>query len=148
MGTVLKEKRLSKHKWRYCTVKIEHVALWTSNLENMKKFYEELFDGKVGSKYVNPKTNFESYFIAFESGAKLEIMKKPSLLMEKSDSDGQNPGYAHIAFSLGSKEKVDAMTEQLRNKGFQVVSEPRTTGDGCYESCILDPDGNRVEITE
>ncbi|AIF53170.1 VOC family protein [Pelosinus sp. UFO1] len=129
-------------------MRIEHVALWTGKLENMKRFYEELFGGKVSSKYVNPKTNFESYFIAFESGAKLEIMKKPSLLMEKSDSDGQNPGYAHIAFSLGSKEKVDAMTEQLRNKGFQVVSEPRTTGDGCYESCILDPDGNRVEITE
>ena len=129
-------------------MRIEHVALWTSNLEDMKRFYEELFDGKVGSKYVNPKTNFESYFIAFESGARLEIMKKPLLSMGNSDSDGQNPGYAHIAFSVGSKEKVDGVTERLRNKGFQVVSEPRTTGDGYYESCILDPDGNRVEITE
>lgn len=129
-------------------MRIEHVALWTSNLENMKNFYEEHFDGQVSSKYVNPKTHFESYFIAFDSGARLEIMKKPSLLVGKSDSDGQYPGYVHIAFSLGSKEKVDGMTEQLRNKGFQVVSEPRTTGDGCYESCILDPDGNRVEITE
>jgi lactoylglutathione lyase len=129
-------------------LKIEHVALWTSNLEDMKNFYEEFFDGRVGSKYINPKTYFESYFIAFESGARLEIMKKPSLLMEKSDNDGQHAGYVHIAFSLGSKEKVDTLTEKLRNKGFQVVSEPRTTGDGYYESCILDHDGNRVEIIE
>lgn len=129
-------------------MRIEHVALWTSNLENMKEFYEEFFDGEVGSKYVNPKTHFESYFIAFESGARLEIMRKPSLLIGEGSSDRQYAGYAHIAFSIGSKEKVDTMTERLRNKGFQVISEPRTTGDGYYESCILDPDGNRVEITE
>jgi lactoylglutathione lyase len=129
-------------------LKIAHIALWTTNLEAMKNFYEEFFDGKAGSKYINPKTCFESYFIAFESGARLEIMKKPSLLVTKSDSDEQHAGYAHIAFSLGSKEKVDVLTETLRNKGFQVVSEPRTTGDGYYESCILDPEGNRVEIIE
>ena len=127
-------------------MRIEHIGLWAKDLEKTKKFYETHFEGKAGDKYVNPKTCFESYFIQFKSGARLEIMKKPSLIA--SGNDEKHLGYAHIAFSVGSKEKVDAVTETLRSEGSRVVSEPRVTGDGYYESCVLDPDGNKVEITE
>jgi lactoylglutathione lyase len=129
-------------------MRIEHVAIWTNDLEKMKNFYEGFFMGKAGAKYVNPKTYFESYFIEFESGARLEIMKKPSLLARINEMDKQYLGYDHIAFSVESKENVDIITERLRSNGVQVVSEPRITGDGYYESCVLDPDGNKVEITE
>ncbi len=129
-------------------MRIEHVALWTRDLENLKNFYQEFFSGKAGSKYVNPKTHFESYFIEFESGARLEIMKRPDVLSVREDIRREHVGYTHIAFSVGSKEKVDTITEKLRDNGFSVVSEPRLTGDGYYESCVLDPDRNRVEITE
>jgi lactoylglutathione lyase len=128
-------------------VKIEHVALWTRDLEKMKNFYEEVFGGKASEKYSNPKTHFESYFIKFTSGARLELMKKTSIICFQNDKGLECIGYAHIAFSVGSKEKVDSITEEIREKGFSVVSEARTTGDGYYESCVLDPEDNRVEIT-
>lgn len=127
-------------------MKIEHVALWTRDLEMMKNFYEEVFGAKASEKYSNPKTEFESYFIEFTSGARLELMKKPSIIDLQNDKEAEYIGYAHIAFSVGSKEKVDSITEDLRRKGVSVVSEPRTTGDGYYESCVLDPEDNRVEI--
>lgn len=127
-------------------MKIEHVALWTRDLETMKNFYEEVLGATASEKYNNPKTNFESYFIEFTSGARLELMKKPSIIDLQNDKGSEYIGYAHIAFSVGSKEKVDSITEDLRRKGVSVVSEPRTTGDGYYESCVLDPEDNRVEI--
>ncbi len=128
-------------------MKIEHVALWTKNLETMKDFYVEFFNGKSNQKYVNPRTNFESYFITFGSGTRLEIMQMPLISTPKSTTDEQFVGYAHIAFSVGSRVNVDNLTNVLRSKGYPVIGEPRETGDGYYESVILDPAGNRVEIT-
>lgn len=126
-------------------IKIEHVALWTDNLEELKDFYVEFFEGKAGEKYYNPNKEFESYFIEFSSGARLEIMRKSTV---KDNIQKEVLGYAHLAFSVNSKERVDQVTRVIEKSGYQVVSGPRTTGDGYYESCILDPDGNKVEITE
>lgn len=129
-------------------MKLEHVALWTRDLEAMKNFYERFFGGTAGSKYMNPKKKFESYFINFDAGARLEIMKKTDILFPKDAAGQEYIGYTHIAFSVGSREEVDTLTERLRNNGFSVAGEPRVTGDGYYESVVLDPDGNKVEITE
>ena len=126
-------------------MKIEHAAMWVGDLEKMRNFYEIYFDACPGSKYVNAAKGFGSYFLSFESGARLELMHSDSMT---SGSSSQAPGYAHFAFSVGSKEKVDELTARLRSAGFTVESGPRTTGDGYYESCVLDPEGNRIEITE
>ena len=127
-------------------MRIEHVALWTKDLERMKDFYVEFFQGKPNEKYVNLKTGFESYFIAFDSGARLEIMQRASIPENRNDVDEQYTGFIHVAISTASRENVDELTNRLRGEGYRVVSEPRTTGDGYYESCVLDPDGNRIEI--
>ncbi|MBN1813342.1 MAG: VOC family protein [Anaerolineae bacterium] len=124
---------------------IEHIAIWTHNLERLKAFYETYFEGKPNDKYVNTQKQFESYFLAFASGARLELMHMPTV-PESRDGD-QAIGYAHLAFSVGSGAGVDALTARLREDGYSIVSNPRHTGDGYYESCVLDPDGNRVEIT-
>lgn len=129
-------------------MRLEHIALWTRNLEPMKAFYEKFFSGTAGAKYVNQKKHFESYFITFAAGARLEIMQRPDVCPAKDASEHNVTGYIHIAFSAGSRQEVDALTERLREHGFSIVSEPRVTGDGYYESVILDPDGNEVEITE
>lgn len=124
---------------------ISHIALYAENLESEKDFFETYFGGKAGGKYHNEKTGFTSYFISFQDGAKLEIMNMPE--SRKCDNNFRMIGYAHLAFHAGSKENVDMLTEQLRKDGFFVFSEPRTTGDGYYESCIEDKEGNRIEIT-
>jgi lactoylglutathione lyase len=124
---------------------IEHIALWTRHLEEMKTFYQIYFSGHAGQKYINPTTNFESYFMTFASGVRLELMRAPDV--EDAPSAGRVVGYAHFAFSVGSREKVDRLTQRLAADGYKVVGQPRTTGDGYYESVVLDPDGNRVEIT-
>jgi len=129
-----------------CTMKIEHIALWTNQLEEMKEFYSEFFQGKANEKYINASKQFESYFLTFESGARLELMRMLGIPDNSNDLDKQYIGLIHIAFSVGSKENVDALTDRLKQRGYRVISGPRTTGDGYYESCILDPDGNRVEI--
>jgi lactoylglutathione lyase len=129
-------------------MRIEHVALWTLDLERLKNFYEKYFNGRSGTKYTNHAKGFESYFLSFESGGRLEIMTVTSDLT--APQEGRGPltiGYSHLAFATGSQEHVDQLTERLRRDGYPVVSESRFTGDGYYESCILDPDGNRVEIT-
>ena len=128
-------------------MRIEHVAVWTKNIETLKAFYMEFFGGTPNNKYRNPRTGFESYFVTFDSGARLELMDMPFVVVKPNDSEKQYTGYVHLAFSVGSRENVDALTETLRGRGYRVVSQPRQTGDGCYESCVLDPDGNRVEIT-
>jgi lactoylglutathione lyase len=128
-------------------VKIEHVAIWTQDLERLKGFYIEFFGGQANDKYVNPRTGFESYFVTFDSGARLELMQMASIPAARHDPLEQGQGLIHLAFSVGSREKVDQLTERLRKQGYRIVSEPRTTGDGYYESVALDPDGNRVEIT-
>lgn len=128
-------------------MKIEHIAIWVKDLEKMKAFYETYFDGKANQKYHNEKKNFQSYFLSFETGARLELMHKPSIPNNQNDIIKEYLGLIHFAVSVGSKEKVDALTKQLRADGFSIVGEPRTTGDGYYESVVLDVEGNRVEIT-
>ncbi|AAU22862.1 MULTISPECIES: VOC family protein [Bacillus] len=124
-------------------MKIEHIAIWTNNLEEMKDFYTRFFHGKTNEKYVNPKKHFESYFIQFESGTRLELMRRPDLAKGEENASG----YAHMAFSLGSRQEVDEMTSRFEKEGYQVAGKPRVTGDGYYERVILDPDGNIVELT-
>ena len=124
---------------------IEHIAIWTCQLEALKTFYETYFLAHAGLKYTNPKTHFESYFLTFAAGSRLELMQRPDI--EGPQAVQQQVGYAHLAFSVGSREEVDRLTQRLAEDGCQVVSHPRTTGDGYYESVVLDLDGNRVEIT-
>ena len=126
---------------------IEHVAIWTRNLESLKAFYEEYFQATAGEKYTNPSRQFESYFLTFASGARLELMRMPTIPTSLDSVDAQHTGYIHLAFSVGSPVQVDALTARLRADGYRVVDSPRHTGDGYYESCVLDPEGNRVEIT-
>lgn len=126
-------------------VKIEHIALWTQDLERSKKFYIKYFGAKSNDKYHNPKKQLETYFLQFDSGARLEIMKRPEV--HQSADQTYLAGLTHLAFSLGSKEKVDELTETLVNDGYKKMDGPRTTGDGYYESQILDPDGNQIELT-
>ncbi|MEE3419528.1 MAG: VOC family protein [Lachnospiraceae bacterium] len=126
-------------------MKIEHVAVYVSELENAKEFFVRYLGGKSNDGYHNLKTGFRSYFISFDDGARLEVMNKPD--MEDLDKPLNRTGYAHIAFSVGSKDRVDALTEELKNAGYSVVSGPRTTGDGYYESCIVALEGNQIEIT-
>lgn len=125
-------------------MRIEHMAMYTADLEKAKEFYTHYFGGTANEKYTNSHTGFSSYFIRFSDGSRLELMNQPQLAV----SDGKiKTGYAHIAFSVGTEEKVVSLTERLRNGGFKVLSEPRTTGDGYFESCIADFEGNRIEIT-
>lgn len=125
---------------------IEHAALWTSDLDRSSAFYARAFGGEAGPRYHNPAKRFTSIFLTFASGARLELMHRPDVT--RALFDGPEPlGYAHLAFSVGSEAEVDALTDRLRAEGVPVVGEPRRTGDGYYESVVLDPDGNRVEIT-
>ena len=126
-------------------MKIEHIAMYVNNLEAARDFFVKYLDGKSNDGYHNKNTDFRSYFISFEDGARLEIMNKPE--MADMDKPLNRTGLIHIAFSVGSKEKVDELTARLKVDGFEVVSGPRTTGDGYYESCIVGIEGNQIEIT-
>ncbi|GIK63681.1 MAG: glyoxalase [Chloroflexota bacterium] len=128
-------------------MKIEHVAIWTHDLERLRQFYETYFGGAAGTKYQNPRTGFQSYFLTFETGARLEIMQMPNIPLSQNDVQKQFTGLIHMAFSVGSEEVVNQLTERLRANGFPILDGPRRTGDGYYESVTLDPDGNRIEIT-
>lgn len=123
---------------------IEHVALWVADLERERAFFEQHFGATAGDLYVNA-AGFHSYFLSFEGGARLEIMYDGT--QRSNTEDRPHDGYGHVAFSVGSAEEVDRLTAELVNSGYRCVSGPRTTGDGYYESCILDAEGNRVEIT-
>jgi lactoylglutathione lyase len=127
-------------------MKINHVALYTLDLERMKTFYETYFNAVPNQGYHNKTTDLRTYFLTFEDNTSLEIMTRPAL--EQVISSPLATGYIHLAFSVGSKDKVDALTSSLEHAGYTVMSRPRTTGDGYYESCILDPDGNQIEIVE
>ncbi|MBQ9663747.1 MAG: VOC family protein [Oscillospiraceae bacterium] len=126
-------------------MRIEHVALYVSDLEAAKDFFVTFLGASTGALYHNTKTDFRSYFICFDGGARLELMNKPEL-----DNPVKSPnrtGYAHVAFNVGNKERVDELTEQLRNAGYEVLSGPRVTGDGYYESSIVAVEGNLIELT-
>ena len=124
---------------------IEHMAMYVNDIEKAKDFFVRFLDGKSNDGYRNEKTGFRSYFISFDSGARLEIMTKPD--MSDNTKDLNRTGYAHIAFSTGSKERVDELTKKISDAGFEVVSGPRVTGDGYYESCIVAVEGNQIELT-
>ncbi len=126
---------------------IEHIAIWTPDLERLKIFYETYFGAQSGEKYTNPAHQFESYFLTFASGPRLELMHMATIPASQNDPNRQFTGLIHLAFAVGSEAAVDALTERLRRDGYRVVDSPRRTGDGYYESVIFDPDHNRVEIT-
>lgn len=127
-------------------MRVEHIAIWVNDLEVMRAFYETYFMAETGDKYYNPVKDFSSYFLSFEEGTRLEIMHKPEINIS-SNPNIQYTGLVHFAISVGTKEKVDILTELLRMDGFTIAGEPRNTGDGYYESVILDPEGNQIEIT-
>ena len=124
-------------------MRIDHIALCVRDLEAMRDFYIKHFGAAAGKLYHNPRTGLRTYFLSFDGGARVELMQKPGALPGNSEL---REGWAHLSFSLGSREAVDATTERLRAAGCAVESGPRVTGDGYYESCVLDPEGNRVEL--
>ena len=126
---------------------IHHIAIWVHDLERIKSFYEKYFEANAGKLYVNPVKEFSSYFLEFKGGGRLEIMTNPKINNPFFDEDEQIAGFTHLAISVGTKEAVDQLTGQLRNDGYKIVGEPRITGDGFYESVVLDPEYNRIEIT-
>ena len=126
-------------------MKIEHIAMYVNELESARDFFVKYLGGESNDGYHNEKTGFRSFFIRFEDGARLEIMNKPS--MEDIEKPVNRTGYIHIAFSVGSVEEVDRLTRQFREDGYEILSGPRTTGDGYYESCIVGIEGNQIEIT-
>jgi lactoylglutathione lyase len=128
-------------------MRISHVAISVRNLETMKAFYERYFDAQANPKYVNERKQFQSYFLRFEAGATLELMQRPDIPSLTREPGQEFLGYAHLALATGSEAAVDALTARLVNDGYQRLDGPRRTGDGYYESVVLDPEGNRIEIT-
>ncbi len=124
---------------------IEHIAMYVNDLEKARAFFTEYFGATSNEGYHNPRTDFRSYFLSFDHGSRLEIMQKPDL--SDAEKSLNRTGYIHIAFSLGSKSAVDALSQRLKEDGYEVISGPRTTGDGYYESCIVGIEGNQIEIT-
>lgn len=126
-------------------MKIEHVAMYVNDLESAKEFFLKYFEGKSNEGYHNINTGFCSYFLTFSDGARLELMNKPG--MDDMEKSLTRTGYVHIAFSVGSREAVDKLTNKLNKDGYKVISGPRTTGDGYYESSVVAIEGNIIEIT-
>ena len=127
-------------------MRIEHIAMYVNDLEAARAFFTTYLGGRSNDGYHNKNTDFRSCFISFDDGTRLELMTRPGMAdLEKPLS---RTGYAHIAFSVGSKETVDSLTAELKAAGYEAVSGPRTTGDGYYESCIVAVEGNQIEITE
>lgn len=126
-------------------MRIEHIALYVNDLESARRFFVKHFGATSNDGYHNPQTDFRSYFLSFDKGARLEIMNKPK--MSDLPKEINRTGYTHIAFSIGSKEKVDTLTAELKADGYEVISGPRITGDGYYESCIIALEDNQIEIT-
>lgn len=147
------KKKEIKSRFSFCTgrerswgeMRIDHIAMYVNDLEGVKKFFVDYLGARSNEGYHNPKTDFRSYFLTFDGGARLELMNRPG--MSDGEKDLVQTGYIHIAFSVGSKEKVDQLTRQLKEAGYKVVNGPRTTGDGYYESCVVGIEGNQVEIT-
>ena len=129
-------------------MKIEHIAIWVKDIDKVCEFYRKYFGGNIQPLYHNPTKQFTSRFVTFEDGARLEVMNNPNVgTLTESMFHVEHLGIAHISFSVGSKEKVDLLTKEMSDDGVTIVGEPRTTGDGYYESVVLDPESNRIEIT-
>lgn len=126
-------------------MRIDHIAMYVNDLEKARNFFMMYFSADSNVIYHNPKTGFSSYFLSFSDGTRLEIMTKPQ--MSGAEKGLSRTGYVHIAFSLGSKAAVNELTEKLKDDGYEVISGPRMTGDGYYESCIVGIEGNLIEIT-
>lgn len=126
-------------------MRIEHIAMYVNDLEAARDFFVRFLGAEANGGYHNKTTDFRSYFLTFDGGARLEIMTRPN--MADPEKHPARTGYIHIAFSLGSREAVDALTAELRSAGYEVVSGPRTTGDGYYESCVVAIEGNQIELT-
>ena len=126
-------------------MKIEHVAMYVKDLERARDFFVKYFNASSKDGYHNKSTDFRSYFLTFEDGARLEIMTRPGI--QDDENNLKRTGFIHLAFSVGSREKVDELTERLKSDGYEVISGPRTTGDGYYESCVIGVEGNQIEIT-
>lgn len=127
-------------------MRIDHFAMYVLDLERMKDFFVKYFDAVANDMYHNQRTGFKSYFLTFGDGSRLEIMTRPEL--EHEETNPMRCGFIHISINVGSKDAVDALTERLNNDGYEVFSGPRTTGDGYYESCVVGPESNLIEITE
>ena len=126
---------------------LEHVAIWTIDLEEMKKYYIKYFNARVNDKYINPATGFESYFLSFESGARLELMTRPGIPGNLNDTvTRQHLGLIHLAFYVSNPGEVDAKASELGGDGFIILRGPRNTGDGYYEFETVDPENNRLEV--
>ena len=126
---------------------IEHIALWCKSIDAMKAFYEKYFNAHANDKYINHTKGFSSYFLRFDSGPRLEIMEMASVPESNDNPYDQFIGYIHLAFSVGSEAVVEALTKRLQEDGYEILDGPRRTGDGYYESIVLDPEKNRIEIT-
>lgn len=130
-------------------MRLDHLAIWVDDLEAMREFYLRYFDVVSGSRYSNPSKGYTSYFLTFSGGGgRIELMRRPDIAENTNTPRAMVKGLAHISVTVGGKDRVDALTERFRNDGFVIASEPRTTGDGYYESAVLDPEGNQIEIVE
>lgn len=129
-------------------MKIDHLALWVRDIEAMRGFYIRYFGAQSNELYVNEKKQYQSFFLRFEDGARLELMQRPDIAdLPAHGPETQYFGYVHLAISVGAETKVDLLTQRLVEDGYAKLDGPRWTGDGYYESVILDPEGNRIEIT-
>lgn len=126
-------------------MRVEHIAMYVNELEDAKDFFMRYFQAKAGDLYHNTKTGFQSYFLSFDDGARLEIMSRPD--MADQEKALTRTGFVHIAFGVGSREALEELTGRLEKDGYEILSGPRMTGDGYYESCILGIEGNQIEIT-
>ncbi len=128
--------------------RLAHVAIWTHDLDRLTAFYARHFGARIGPRYANAAKGFESHFLDFDGGARLEVMRTTRLALVAVPPGAERAGLTHLALSVGSRERVEAITRRLAADGVPVLDGPRQTGDGCYESVVLDPDGTRLEITD
>jgi lactoylglutathione lyase len=125
-------------------VRLEHVGLWVRDLDGVAAFYEKYFGARVGGLYQNPRKGFESRFLEFTGGARLEVMRRTDVTQRAA---GEQLGLAHVALAIGDEAAVDALAARFREDGQRPLDGPRRTGDGYYECVVRDPEGNRVEVT-
>jgi lactoylglutathione lyase len=130
-------------------MKLEHVAIWAVDLEALRAFYEKYFDARSNAKYQNERRRFTSYFLTFPGGGRVELMHQPDIQRITDPSSSEEfVGCAHLGVEVGSRAAVDALTKRLQGDGFRLLDGPRLTGDGYYESMVVDPEGNRIVIAE